>query len=136
MDVQFAACRPVLVCGARLGAIDMPAVLGGQVLPLLPFTASVPVIADSRGTTWTFLVDIASPESSPLLAERNLVEYGVVQRACGQRVLLPVSNSGTGWHWANEPTPGGGRPPAASVLASAARVIASTTGISCAAQPF
>lgn len=128
LDVQFAACRPVLVCGAEFGAIDMPSVLGGHVLPLLSFS-SVPVIADSRRTRWTFLVGIAPPQPGPVRADPNLAEYGVVQRARGQRVLLPVSNSGTGSQWANEPAPGGGTPQASSVLASAARVIASMAAL-------
>lgn len=126
--VELAGCRPSVVCGFRVGAIDLPAELGHRVYRLLRSLRSLPIIADSRDTTWTFLVDASRPVSPLGARQRRLAERGVVLRRRGQRVLLPVADAGPGWRWASEPTPGALRlPPRTTVLDAADLAIDLTT---------
>jgi len=96
---------PTLVCGARIGAIDIPASLAGAVLDRVAADQPpTPVIRNPRDTVWTFLVRPIGPITTA--RQRQLAESGISLRAPGRRVILPVTDGGFGWRWASEPTPG------------------------------
>ncbi|WP_280263012.1 hypothetical protein [Nocardia wallacei] len=127
--VELVGCRPSVVCGFGIGAIDMPAGLGHRVHVLLRSEPSLPVIADSRDAVWTFLVDVSRPWFPLGSHRRPLAEHGVALRRRGQRVLLPLSDVGHGWRWASQPTPGLLRLPSrATVLDAADLAIDMTAG--------
>lgn len=109
LPVDLDSYRPTLVCGARIGAIDIPAHMAGPVLDELTNAAageqiSAPVIRNPRDTVWTFLVRPIGPITAA--RRRQLAESGVTVRARGRRVILPVTDSGFGWRWVGEPAPG------------------------------
>ncbi|MEU8895697.1 hypothetical protein AB0C65_07555 [Nocardia sp. NPDC048505] len=119
LPVELADNRPMLRCGTRIGAVDMPATLGRRVRTLLPAEPSVPIVSTSRDRRWTFLVEPAHPGCPDRLAPHQ-----VVPRPSGRVVLLPVTHAGPGSYWASEPTPGPLRLPGqATVLEAARRVV-------------
>lgn len=115
LPVELTQSRPTVVCGAQLDAVDMPAHLGSRVLSLLQDRHIGPVVANPRDTVWTFLV---APPPRPTVV-RDLTAHGVVLRASGRRVMLPMSDHGFGWRWAREPRPGALRLPAGSAVSAA-----------------
>lgn len=115
LPVELSESRPTVVCGARLDAVDMPALLGSRVLEILRDSDIGPVVANPRDTTWTFLI---APPTRPTTTP-DLTAYGVRVRASGRRVILPMSDRGFGWRWAREPLPGSLRLPAGSAVSAA-----------------
>lgn len=100
LPVELTADRATVVCGPRIGALDLPSALGRRVLGLLADTCP-PVISDQRDTQWTFLIEPLMPSSAP-----RFIDLGVVPRRAGRRILLPMSDSGFGCRWASRPRPG------------------------------
>src|SRR5690606_36531245 len=118
--VELDSYRPTLVCGPRIGAIDVPAEVGITVLARLSASPAglerpAPAIRNPRDTMWTFLV-----RPFGLLGaarRRRPAEAGITVRERGRRVILPVADNGFGWRWAGEPAPGRLRlPPRTAVL--------------------
>ncbi|WP_157101243.1 hypothetical protein [Nocardia shimofusensis] len=126
LPVDLESHRPTLVCGARVGAIDIPAQMAVPVLDALTTAAtteeiSAPVIRNPRDTVWTFLIRPVGPITAA--QQRHLAECGITVRARGRRVILPVTDSGFGWRWVGEPTPGRLRlPQRATILATIDRM--------------
>ncbi len=105
LPVELAERRPVLVCGGRVEAVDMPADLGCRVLSRLDCQQSVPVVADPRGAVWTFL---AAPPFMAISPDRHrdLATRGARVRPRDRLMILPMSDREFGWHWASPPRPG------------------------------
>lgn len=123
LPVELTADRVTVVCGPRIGALDLPSTLGRRVLALLADTCPA-VISDERDTRWTFLV-----EPLTLSSPARFTDLGVVPRRAGRRVLLPMSDKGFGCRWASRPSPGPLHLPAGSDVLDAIERL--RTGPSC-----
>jgi hypothetical protein len=108
LPVELIGHRPAVVCGSRISAVDLPATLGCHVIGLLGDQPSLPVVANPRDAVWTFLVTPPWPPTPPSThSPQRLADAGVIVRLRGQRVMLPVSDTGHGWRWASEPSSAG-----------------------------
>ncbi|MEU1207519.1 hypothetical protein [Nocardia sp. NPDC005825] len=122
LPVELYADRPLLTLGAAVEALTLPEPLGRQVLDRLSELPSTPVIADPRDRRWTFLVAPPLPNHRvPQRLRTFLQGYSVTLPAPGTRIMLPTSDQPGGWHWADEPEPGGLRLPHRAVALSAVR---------------
>ncbi|NKY31288.1 hypothetical protein [Nocardia gamkensis] len=105
--VSCAFDRVFLVASLRLGAVVMPAPLGGRVRKALLDTGkfeSVPVLTHARpDREWVFLVGPTwgAGMSTPTVA--SLEAHGVRVLDARQRIWLPMTDHPTGWHWISEP---------------------------------
>lgn len=119
LPAEPAVGHVTLVTGADLGAVDMRADVGASVLSLLQEQAALPVIADPRNRTWTFLVDVSRSRAGELGPSHGTQFLEVSVRALGSRVFLPMTDTGSGWRWVREPLPGRLRLPALSEVLDA-----------------
>lgn len=119
--------RVALIATPTLGAVAMPAELGGLVRQALLQDSrcdSVPILTHSRSNReWVFPV---GPASGRRMVERTLEslrDRGVRVLDAGQRIWLPMTDQPTGWHWIYVPDSAITIPSRTSVTSSASDVL-------------
>ncbi|HEX2131540.1 MAG TPA: hypothetical protein VHH15_08255 [Actinophytocola sp.] len=121
VSVRVSGRALVLATGPAASAVVMPAALGALVRKELCVAMQrVPILSDSDGGRWTFL--IRPPESLRPGVGGELAEADVVLAPPGGYVVVPTSPAGR--QWVEPPLPTRGLPPAYPVIAVTRRLTA------------
>jgi len=114
----------VVIVGATLGAVGMPARLGARVRQELGFTLlSGPIVADPGGGWWTFLTKPAGLLRADVAQDLAAVRVLVHQRGASIEIPWDVKETTTGGgRWVERPVPNRPLPPGTAVVSMVRRL--------------
>ncbi|MBL1078308.1 hypothetical protein JK358_28265 [Nocardia sp. 2] len=123
LPVELFADRPLITVGAAIEALTVPEPLARGLHARLAWLPATPAVADPRDRRRTFLLAPPMPyRPVPQRLRRFLHANGVTIPLPGSRIMLPVSDHPSEWHWVSEPESGALRLPPRAVVLAAARL--------------